>query len=316
VSASNEDCKAARDPEGKRLVTDCLAGNAAARARFQAEFGTLIYRFAHYAGGSAWEEPGDFYLYLFNDDRLYRRLRSFEGRAGLGPFLRGFVLPDLFKQFREMTKKRTVDTVSLDDDCQPDVSAGNPASNAEGGCSGASGGDLFSQLTADKRLLVKLMYIEDFELYPADVQLLAERSGRPVREVLELVEQARESVRAREVARRRRLDEAESAAQWILRYERELDASREELANVPPRSTRAERLREQQADLERKRAWRQQQRDRALNEGQRATVTLRYREIARILNAPVGSVSAQVARLRQELLRLAAKQASGRKSDG
>jgi len=71
--------------------------------------------------------------------------------------------------------------------------------------------------------------------------------------------------------------------------------------------------REQRAALERKHTWRHEQRDRALKDSQRATVTLRYREIAHILNAPVGSVSAQVTRLRQDLLNLAAQHGSGRR---
>jgi DNA-directed RNA polymerase specialized sigma24 family protein len=307
-----------RDPEGKRLVADCLVGDATARARFQAEFGGLIYRFADCAGSAGREEPGDFYLYLFDSDRLFRRLRSYEGRASLGPFLRGFVLPDLFKQFREMTRKRALDTVSLDSDCErelaaPALAAVEPmptAAEAE-----LSGTDLLSQLNAEKRILVKLLYIEDFELEPGDVQWLAEHSGRSVREVVELIERARESVRSREAARREKLEEAESAAQWILRYERDLHHAADALANLPPQSVRAERLREQQAELERKHVWRQQQRERALAESRRATVTLRYREIADILNAPVGSVSAQVTRLRQELLNLAAQRASGRTRD-
>jgi hypothetical protein len=307
-----------RDPEGKRLVADCLAGDAAARARFQAQFAGLIYRFADCAGGIGQEESGDFYLYLFDSDRLFRRLRSYEGRASLGPFLRGFVLPDLFKQFQEMTKKRALDTVSLDSDCERELAA--PALAAPGPMATTAGPevngtDLLSHLSAEKRILVKLLYIEDFELEPGEVQWLAERSGRSVREVVELVEQARESVRSREAARREKLDEAESAAQWILRYERDLHHTADALANLPLQSVRAERLRAQQTDLERKRAWRQEQRERALAESQRATVTLRYRDIAHILNAPVGSVSAQVTRLRQELLNLAAQRAKGRMRD-
>ena len=306
-----------RDPEGKRLVADCLVGDAAAQARFQAEFGGLIYRFADCAGGTGREESGDFYLYLFDSDRLFRRLRSYEGRASLGPFLRGFVLPDLFKQFIEMTKKRALDTVSLDSDCERELAAPAPAA-AEPAPSvaepEASGTGLFSQLSAEKRILVKLLYIEDFELEPGEVQWLADRSRRSVREVVELVEQARESVRTREAARREKLEEAESAAQWILRYERDLHHAADALANLPPQSMRAERLREQQAELERKRAWRQQQHERALAENRRATVTLRYREIADILNTPVGSVSAQVTRLRQELLQFVAQRSGERRS--
>ena len=59
--------------------------------------------------------------------------------------------------------------------------------------------------------------------------------------------------------------------------------------------------------MQRKRTWREQQRDRARSEGERATVTLRYRDIAHILNAPTGSISTQVMRLRQELSKLVAQ---------
>ncbi|MBI4516269.1 MAG: sigma-70 region 4 domain-containing protein [Deltaproteobacteria bacterium] len=302
------------DAEGKRLVAQCLAADPAARVRFQAQFAELIYRFAAHAGASERSEPGDFYLYLFEDGRLYRRLRSYEGRAGLGPFLRGFILPDLFKQFQEMNRKRALDTVSLDSDCVREPAmvpwAAEPADAAGHNDAARSGADLLFDLSPEKRLLVKLLYVEDFELEPGDIQLLARQSRRSVREVVERIERARESVRAREIARRERMDEAESAAQWVLRYERDLRGMTNELGNVPPQSTRAARLREQQAELERKRGWRQQQRERALAESRRAMVTLRYREIAEILGVPVGSVSAQVTRVRQELLRLAAQQAS------
>jgi DNA-directed RNA polymerase specialized sigma24 family protein len=306
-----------RDVPGRRLVSASLDGDVSARAQFQQQFGPLIYQFATCIGRPVQAEAGDFYVYLFENDRLYRRLRSYQGRASLGPFLRGFVLPDLFKQFREMTKKRALDTVSLDSDCERELTAPVVASAEPVPTMAepqASGTDLLSQLGPEKRILVKLLYIEDFELEPAEVQWLAERSGRSVREVVELVEQARESVRTREAARREKVEEAESAAQWILRYERDLHHTANALANLPPQSMRAERLREQQAELERKRAWRQQQHERALAESGRATVTLRYREIAHILDSHVGSVSAQVTRLRQELLQLAAERAGARRT--
>ncbi len=121
------------------------------------------------------------------------------------------------------------------------------------------------------------------------MQWLAERSGRSVRELVELVEQARESVRTREEARREKIEEAESAAQWILRYERDLHYAADALANLPPQSMRAERLRDQQAELERKRGWRQQQRERALAESQRATVTLRIVRSRRSSTVQVGA---------------------------
>lgn len=306
-----------RDAQGKELVAACLAGDRAAQACFQEQFGPLIYRFAAHFRGSTQIEPGDFYLYLFEHNRLYRRLRSYEGRASLRAFLRSYTLPDLFRRFRQIVKKETIDTISLDHDsaCEPaDPGPGDPSAENEMSGSDPVAG-LFAQLAQEKRLLVRLLYIEDFAFSPEDIQLLAERSNRSVREAAELIEQARESVRTREAARRQKLDQAESAAQWILRYERRLGQIATDLRPLSTGSAPAERLRNEQAELTRKLAWREQQRERAFADTERATVTLRYREIARLLNAPMGSISAQITRLRQELLDLAAQRASQRRSN-
>ena len=292
---------AVRDPEGRRLVAACLAGDAMARTRFQERFGPLIYRFVRAAGGGASVEAGDFYVYLFEDDRLYRRLRSFEGRASLEPFLRGFVLPDLWKRFCATVRKESLETVSLDSDYRYEPAAPTVTGRDEK-VDVRPGAALFRQLTPEKQLLVKLLYIEDFDLDAGDLQRLAARSGRSVLEVIELLERARESVRARERRRRQKLDEAESAAQWILQYERRAVQIDQQLVHAAPDSDYAARLRSEQTELVRKRDWRGQQRDRARAEGERATVTLRYRDIALLLNAPTGSVSAQIMRLRRELL--------------
>ena len=310
-----------RDANGKRLVAACLAGDAAARVEFQQQFGPLIYRFGEVASATSRAESGDFYVYLFDNDRLFRRLRTYEGRASLGAYLRGYALPDLYRQFRAMTTKKTIHTISLNTDCprEPaDTSAApgmpNETAPEQKCCSG-----LFARLDPYQRLLVKLLYIEDFSLSPEEVQQFAERSQRSVREVVELVEQARESVRQREVRRRGKQEEAESAGQWILRYERKLAGLAEDLRNAPAGSTHAARLRAEADELERKRAWRQQQQQRALAETQRAMVTLRYREIAELLNAKPGPVRADITHLRQELLRLTAeygRQGKDRKGGG
>ncbi len=294
-----------RDPEGVRLVAECLAGDCAARMRFQERFGSFIYRFARCMGGPP-VEPGDFYVFLFEDDRLYRRLRTFEGRAHLDSYLRGFVLPALLKRFHAVRKKEALDTISFDTDClqEPaDPSGGLGARPLGERCRA----DLFGQLSLEKRVLIKLLYIEDFDLGPDEIQCVARCSGRSVRAVVELVERARRSVRGRETTRRATLEEAESAAQWILQYGRRQAEITDALNNLPPNSTRAARLRSEYGELQRKRAWREQQRDRARTEGERATVTLRYRDIAHILNAPTGRISTQVMRLRQELSKLVAQ---------
>ena len=294
-----------RDPEGVRLVADCLAGDRAARVRFQERFGAFLYRFARCMGGPP-VEPGDFYVFLFEDDRLYRRLRTFEGRAQLKSYLAGFVLPALLKRFHAVRKKESLDTVSFDTDGVPEPAdpSGEPGGPPPGEQRGV---DVSGQLSLQKRVLIKLLYIEDFDLSPDEIQFAARCSGRSVRVVVELIERARQSVRDRETARRAMLEEAESAAQWILQYGRRQAEITDALNSLPPNSSRAARLRSEYDDLQRKRTWREQQRDRARSEGERATVTLRYRDIAHILNAPTGSISTQVMRLRQELSKLVAQ---------
>jgi DNA-directed RNA polymerase specialized sigma24 family protein len=245
-------------------------------------------------------------VFLFEDDRLYRRLRTFEGRAQLEPYLGGFVLPALLKRFHAVRRKEALDTISFDTDCvhEPaDPSGGLGARPLGERCRV----DLFGQLSLEKRVLIKLLYIEDFDLGPDEIQFVARCSGRSVRAVVELVERARRSVRDRETTRRDTLEEAESAAQWILQYGRRQAEITDALNNLPPKSTRAARLRSEYGELQRKRTWREQQRDRARTEGERATVTLRYRDIAHILNASTGSISTQVMRLRQELSKLVAQ---------
>lgn len=181
-----------RDPEGKRLVVECLAGDAAARRRFQEQFGPLIYRFVGYAARGTSVEPGDFYVYLFDKDRLYRRLRSYEGWASLGPFLRGYALPELFKQFEAMNQRAILDTISLDTDCVREPAAISPvggdqeaAAQPRQAARDPHSAELFDQLDPEKRLLIKLLYIEDFELAPSDVRFLAQRAAgarsRPAR---------------------------------------------------------------------------------------------------------------------------------------
>jgi DNA-directed RNA polymerase specialized sigma24 family protein len=307
-----------RDPEGKQLVERCLAGDTAARTRFQDSFGPLIYRFADYLHRDR-IEPGDFYVYLFENDRLYWRLASYKGEATLTAFLRGYALPDLFRQFESRMRRRTLDTVSLDTDHVREPSAGLDAAESTPLGAAPQPGQppsLSARLSDDRRLLLKLLYVLDFDLAPDDVQLLVRRSGRSVQEAIELVEQARESVRLREVEKRRMIGQAESAAQWILRYDRRLAQVAEDLAHAPPHSERAVRLQEEQNELERKRAWRNDQRTRALDEAERATVTLRYREIAELLNVPLGTVSAEITRMRQDLLKLAEEEGglSGRRT--
>ena len=102
------------DAEGKQLVDACVAGDVTARDRFHAGSRPSIHRFER--GGSEHESAShNFLAFLFDDDRLYRRLQSYRGDAPLRAYLWSCILPDLMKQFRTMIRRRHFDTVSIDD---------------------------------------------------------------------------------------------------------------------------------------------------------------------------------------------------------
>ena len=169
------------DAEGKQLVDACVAGDAAARARFHVELLPLIYRFER--GGSEHESASRNFLdFLFDDDRLYRRLRSYRGDAPLRAYLWSCIFPDLMKQFRATIRRQRFETVSIDDG---PVAAGATCPDAATDCAPPQHRrtSVLDRLSAEKRLLLKLLYIEDFDLDAgrAPVSGGAQRGARSAR---------------------------------------------------------------------------------------------------------------------------------------
>jgi hypothetical protein len=72
------------DPDDVReLVRGCAAGDGAARRAFQDRFGEDVYNFPVKIYGVSAERAADFYVYVFEADRIFTRMRTFEGRNGI-----------------------------------------------------------------------------------------------------------------------------------------------------------------------------------------------------------------------------------------
>ncbi len=292
------------DGEGKQLVDACVAGDAAARARFHAEFLPLIYRFER--GGSEHESASqNFIAFLFDHDRLYRRLRSYRGAAPLRAYLWGSILPDLMKQFRAVIRRQHFETVSVDDGSVPVADSRDIPTEC------AAPRPLLDHLAAEKRLLFKLLYIEDFDLDAAEIQLLAQRTGRAARDVIERVDAARAAVRSREAMQHTRLEDAEATGQRILLYERQLVHIEEDLAAADAGSSRAARLHTRRMDLLRKLEKRRRQQAKRLQAGSNTVVTLPTAMVADLLGLGESTTRAQITRVRQELAAVVARTAPG-----
>jgi hypothetical protein len=292
------------DAVGKRLVEACVAGDAAARAQFQAQFLPLIYRFER--GGDEFESASqDFITFVFEDDRVYRRVRGFKGDAPLKAFMRSCIVPDLFKQFRTMIRRQRLQTISFD--AAPDGGAsiaGTDSHSATPAPPTNPAAALLACLSLAKRVLIKLLYPEDFDLAPEEVQYLATHTGRELRDVVGRLEEARATVRSREAVQYERFDAADSSAQWIRLHERQLARIEEDLLAFDADSPPGLRLRRKRAELWRKIETRREQQLKRLQDAGHTIVTLPTRMVAELLGQPEPTTRAQITRVRAELTAL------------
>jgi RNA polymerase sigma factor (sigma-70 family) len=286
--------------EARELIGRCLSGDPTATELFQQQYGELIYGYPRRVFRTPEDEAGDFYVFAFERRRIFRRLRTFEGRAPLRAYLLGFVLDDLVLEWKRSA--RELDTVSIEALNElPDHGRSaiddmvNPAKDAE------RLSELLSCIDPSKAVVMKLLYVEDYEFVPTDIRHLARVSGRRVRDVVAGIDQLRATVRERETGLKRLEDAVDAVHAWIQLYERRLHRIADDLGSLPPTAVAAERLRQEHVDLERKLQQRQRQRVKLGAQVQRRKVTAPYKEIAALLNTSVGNVASQIARLRQEL---------------
>ena len=183
--------------EARDLIRQCLAGDLDAARIFQEKYGELIYGYPIRVYRMPAEEAGDFYVFAFDQGRIFRRVRSFEGRAPFRAYLLGFVLDDLVLEWRRGI--RTIETVSIETLGELPGRSESPENVLDDGNQQAVDRTVLSELLAalepSKSVVMKLLYVEDYELKTAELRYLAEVSGRPIPEVLSRVDQLRATVR-------------------------------------------------------------------------------------------------------------------------
>lgn len=280
----------------RELIERCLRGDPGARDEFQQQFGDLIYNYPMRVYRIPAEDAGDFYVFAFERGRIFRRTQTFEGRTSLRSYLSGYVLDNLVLEWKR--GQRELETVSIE--ALSELPAGDtdaPAPSADQ----PSLTEILARLELSKAVLLKLLYIEDCDLGAADLRCLSHVSRRRLPDLLAGIDRLRSRVREREMGLQRTEDAAHTVHAWIQLYERRIRQIGDSLANLPPASTAAGRLRAECAELERKLQRRHRQRAALLARAQRRKVTTPYKEIAALLNTTVGTVASQILRARREL---------------
>lgn len=293
------------------LVRACAAGDVEARRRFQERFAEDVYNFPVKIYGLPPDKAADFYVYAFERDRIFARLKTFEGRGGiqLRTFLAYHVLRALFLDWQRTD--RELETVSLHtplggdggERTLEDVLAAPTGEDDGDAGDDADAAALWESLNPEERLDLKLLSLLEHELTPDDVRLLAKISKRSVAETVAAVTEVQAALQARDTRVGELTAELDSAWGWLELRRRELQQTSKRLRQMEaePDSPARQRLAERENELRTAIEKRSQQHARTLEELRGYKVTTSYKDIARLKNSTVGTVCSRIFRIRQRL---------------
>ena len=223
------------------FIQSCIAGDTASRRQFQDDYGEDIYNFPVKICGATADDAGEFYVYVFAEDRIFTRMRSFEGRNGIQfrTFLSYYVLKHLFLEWRRTRKElhtislqspvgsedgaeRTLeDVLPISDDAQAHEE-NNPAN--------LTFARIWEALGPEERLDVKLLSLLECDLGPEDIQLLAQLSKRSILDTLDSVAEVQEGLKRKDQKLTRLCDELDSTWGWITLREKEVQEIRKKMS--------------------------------------------------------------------------------------
>jgi RNA polymerase sigma factor (sigma-70 family) len=300
----------------EELLRSCVAGEAAARRQFQDEYGEEIYNFPLKIYRVPADRAADFYVYVFERDRIFSRLRTFEGRNNIQfrTFLAFYVLESLFREWQRT--HHDLDTVSLSEPSGSDpngrpledvlVGSKHPIGDETGSASNEHVQRLWSALGPESRLDLKLLSLAEHDLDPEEVRQLAQLAGRSIQDTIALVSEVLVALRRRDEKLSGLRDDLDSVWGWIRLRRRELDETEEKIQLVPEAaSSTRQRLLEKRDHLQAMVIKRMRQREKILAEIREFKSTTPYKDIARLTNLTVGTVCSRIFRLRQRLARAA-----------
>jgi len=299
-------------PNILELIRACAAGDAPARRQFQDEYGKDIYYFPVKLHGLPLEKAADFYVYVFDNDRIFTRLRSFTGRHDIQfrTFLSFFVLRSLFLDWLRTLKE--VETVSSE---TPETGSIGERHLEESRPSPTSGETdqvafpkdrlapaLWNCLTPEEQLDLKLLCLIECDLSLDDIRLLTTISGRPLRETLLLLEEVQQGLRHKDEKLTQLHNTLDSVWGWILLRQKKLQEIDEKIRLVMADREGRNSLLDQKNALEESLEKRYRQREKLVGEIRSYKLTTPYRDIARLLNTTVGTVCSRLFRLRKRLV--------------
>ncbi len=266
----------------------------------------LIYAFPQRVMGASEEECADFYVYALEqiEKRKILSAEKYVEREGarfetwLGTVLRNLYI-DMKRAQRE-PRIDLSDTLEATAAARPEPAAEEAVPESVALCERA-----LAALKPESRVLFKLLLLNDLFLTDEDWQVLSERSGRPVPELMELVSELEAQVRNRSAKEQQRQEELTRVFWWVEHYRMKLAHLHE--AHGHNETEWSPRTAEQIREVRRKLAKRRKQHAELVRSYRAAGIMVKasYDMIARVLNTSRDAVKMEAYRARRAYLEAA-----------
>ncbi len=284
--------------EIKNLITCCCQGNLDAKKEFQHRFGMAIYNFPINTFRIDEERSAEFYLYAFENDRLFKRLRNFKGKKiSFENYLKYFVLKDLALEWIRGESKKLIKSKSLDDDKSP-VSYRNLSAENEI-CSGdyrKSESRMLEMLRKSKFLILRILFMYEIPISSDDLKHIADSTKRSLRDIVKHIAKIERNLSEQSLKQSEKHEKLNTLFIRRIEYQRLLVKLEEDLnlAIQNKKYSDVEILEIDKKELERKYAWRLRQTYRIAEKDPNAIISTSYKDIAELLGTSIGSISAKI----------------------
>jgi len=290
----------------KSLLDLCCKGNIQAIGTFQDVFGVDIYNFPMKVHKLDEQRASDFYCYCFEGDRIYKRFKTFRGECNIRSF-QFLILECLFNEWirrpdvevaiyplqgsEEWNEPTVVEDIRQDPLPTPNEKI---EENEE-----LNGLDAtMKKLDEVDRVYLKVLSFSEINLEPNDIRAISRVSGNNLQKTLENITELEESLSKRYERYKKQREELDKINYWILTYEKRIKKQMDDkLTNI----MKAENPDHNKNELERKLLWRKKQKKKLLMKYRESSPKVSYREIAKLLDVSVGTVSSKIKNARARL---------------
>jgi DNA-binding transcriptional regulator YiaG len=157
---------------------------------------------------------------------------------------------------------------------------------------------IIKRLDEEDRIYLKLLSFSEIDIESEDIRAISRISGRNLPETMENIFDLEESLSKRYELYKKKREELDKVNYWILTYEK---MSRNQEENKYTKSTEIEKHQKEKKETQRKLLWRKKQKEMLLKKYRKSSAKVSYREIARLLNVSVGTVSSKIKKARARL---------------